>query len=267
MPFTLSHPAAVVPLTKRGLVLSALVVGSLTPDLPYFVPMLHQDGFSHTPMGILLFCLPAGLAALGLFHYLIKDPLLTLLPRAHQQRLYPAAQGFSFGPLRRFGLILLSLLLGIGSHILWDAFTHPQAWMVQRFAILRLPVLIVGSETLQVYKVLQHGSSLVGALLLCCWYFEWYRHAHPVTVPANLVRSEAAKLGIIFGIGLLACLAGGLSGLLRVSWNPGLQYFYRLTGEVVISGMTTGIAELLIFSAFWQLHNARKKNAIQRSQV
>jgi hypothetical protein len=239
------------------LVLSALVVGSLTPDLPYFVPLLHQDGFSHTLMGILLFCLPAGLTALGSFHYLIKDPLLSLLPRAHQQRLYPAAQGFSFGPPRRFRLILLSLLLGIGSHILWDAFTHPQAWMVQRFEILRLPVLIVGSETLQVYKLLQHGSSLVGALLLCYWYFKWYRQAQPVAVPANLIRSDAARLSIIFGMGLLACLAGGLFGFLRVSWNPGLQYFYRLTGEVVISGMTVGIAELLIFSAFWQFRNAR----------
>ena len=33
MPFTLSHPAAVVPLTRRGLVLSALVVGSMTIDI------------------------------------------------------------------------------------------------------------------------------------------------------------------------------------------------------------------------------------------
>ena len=266
MPFTLSHPAAVVPLTKRGLVFSALVVGSLAPDLPYFVPLLHQSGFSHTPMGVLLFCLPAGLAALGLFHYLIKDPMLSLLPRAHQQRLYPATQGFSFGPPRRMGLIVLSLLLGSGSHILWDAFTHPKAWMVQRFEILRLPVLIVGSETLQLYNILQHGSSLVGALLLCYWYFKWYRQAQPVAVPTNLVRSDAAKISIIFGIGLLACLAGGLSGFLRVSWNPGLQYFYRLTGEVVINGMTVGIAELLFFSAFWQLRS-RKKNAIQRSQL
>jgi hypothetical protein len=258
MPFTLSHPAAVVPLTKRGLVLSALVVGSIAPDLPYFVPLIHQDGFSHTPMGVLLFCLPAGLAALGLFHYLIKAPLLSLLPRAHQQRLYPAAQGFSFGPLRRFGLIMLAVLLGSGSHILWDAFTHPKAWMVQRFEILRLPVLIVGSETLQVYKILQHGSSLVGALLLCCWYYQWYRKALPVAVPTNLVRSEAAKIIIILVIGLLACLAGGLSGLTNIAWIPGPVYFYRLTGEFVISGMTIGIAELLLFSIIWQIHKARK---------
>ena len=257
MPFTLSHPAAVVPLTKRGLVFSALVVGSLAPDLPYFVPLLHQSGFSHTPMGVLLFCLPAGLAAVGLFHYLIKDPMLSLLPRAHQQRLYPATQGFSFGPPRRMGLIVLSLLLGSGSHILWDAFTHLKAWMVQRFEILRLPVLIVCSETLQLYNILQHGSSLVGALLLCYWYFKWYRQAQPVDVPANLIRPEPAKLSIIFVIGLLACLAGGLSGFLSTPWIPGLLYYYQLTGEFVVSGMAAGIAELLLFSAIWQLHNAR----------
>ncbi|MSQ59664.1 MAG: DUF4184 family protein [Betaproteobacteria bacterium] len=40
MPFTIAHPAAALPLLRplRGFgVLSALVIGSMTPDFPYFL--------------------------------------------------------------------------------------------------------------------------------------------------------------------------------------------------------------------------------------
>ena len=38
MPFTGSHPAVVLPLLRIGMPASALVIGSLTPDLPYYLP-------------------------------------------------------------------------------------------------------------------------------------------------------------------------------------------------------------------------------------
>jgi hypothetical protein len=37
MPFTLAHPAIVVPLALQRLILSALIIGSMTPDLEYFI--------------------------------------------------------------------------------------------------------------------------------------------------------------------------------------------------------------------------------------
>ena len=42
MPFTLAHPAAVIPLCgilRRASVPSALIIGSMAPDLVYFVPL------------------------------------------------------------------------------------------------------------------------------------------------------------------------------------------------------------------------------------
>ncbi len=36
MPWTVSHPAAAAPFARWGLVLSALVVGSMAPDFVYF---------------------------------------------------------------------------------------------------------------------------------------------------------------------------------------------------------------------------------------
>jgi hypothetical protein len=52
VPFTLAHPAAAVPLLRplgrRGL-LSALVIGSMAPDLWYFVPFDVTRADSHSP--------------------------------------------------------------------------------------------------------------------------------------------------------------------------------------------------------------------------
>ena len=39
MPFTLAHPAAVLPLCRRPLVASALVAGAVAPDLLYVGPI------------------------------------------------------------------------------------------------------------------------------------------------------------------------------------------------------------------------------------
>src|SRR5437899_2378733 len=98
MPFTLSHPAAVIPVRKYG-VLSALVVGSLAPDIFYFIPRVRQIGYGHTLPGLFFFCLPLGLAVLCLFHIFLKRPLISLFPASHQLRLLPIAKEFSFFPL------------------------------------------------------------------------------------------------------------------------------------------------------------------------
>lgn len=40
MPFTLSHPAAVIPLSRvKWLVPSAVLMGSMAPDFPYFLAL------------------------------------------------------------------------------------------------------------------------------------------------------------------------------------------------------------------------------------
>ena len=51
MPFTGSHPAAVLPLMRWGLMPSALVIGSMVPDLPYFLPV-PDLGNTHSLIGL-----------------------------------------------------------------------------------------------------------------------------------------------------------------------------------------------------------------------
>lgn len=67
MPLTLTHPAIVLPLARGPLVPSALVIGAMAPDLPYFVGMADRRPPSHSHarlvgvVGLLAF---AGLALL-----------------------------------------------------------------------------------------------------------------------------------------------------------------------------------------------------------
>jgi hypothetical protein len=258
MPLTISHPAASVLFARKGLALSALVIGSMTPDFPYFIPLFPFSGFSHSIIGLFVYCLPLGLISLVVFHFLIKYPALSLLPVSHQQRLYGVAGGFSFWPLRRFLLIILSTLLGAFTHILWDSFTHPGGWMVQQFIILKSPIFTFDSHPVRMYEFLQHSSTLLGGILLLYWYSEWYKRTKPLAAPENTVITAPIKLIILIVMSFMAVGIGVFTGLTSF---PVLQtsLSQRLfVGHIFIIGVSTFIAELMLFSAYWHI-NLKKR--------
>jgi hypothetical protein len=167
MPNPIAHPVASLPFTKAGMVFSALVIGSIAPDFGYFIP-LPESFFMYTPAGVILFDVPVGLVLLWFFHTFVKWPALSLLPESLQRRLYKYAQGFSFGPLNRFGLILLSLLVGSLTHVIWDSFTHDYGWVVGQFAIFRIPI-----NGIPIYTILQNLSTIIGTGFLLYWFIRW----------------------------------------------------------------------------------------------
>lgn len=167
MPNPIAHPAAAIPFTRVGLVLSALVAGSLSPDFGYFIDW-YGPFYMYTIPGLIFFDVPVGLAILWLFHTFIKWPVLSLLPIRLQRRLFKPAQGFSFGPFKRFLLIILSVLVGSITHVVWDSFTHAYGWTVEQFAFLSIRI---GGTPL--YSILQDLGSLVGIVVLIYWFARW----------------------------------------------------------------------------------------------
>lgn len=257
MPFTFSHPAASVPLTRRGLVLSALVVGSMAPDFGYFFRFLPPSHFSHTLYGMFLCCIPTGLAVLWLFHTLLKRPALSLLPMSHQRRLIDVASGFSFGPLRRFALIVVSLALGALTHIAWDSFTHPHGWVVQRVPVLSLTIIETAQGSLRVYKVLQHGSTLVGAVLLWRWYVRWYRQAPPQLALPSSVFTTSTRLISVVSMGLGAVVVAVVYAFLAASSVSDLDSLRQFVGRTVVVSVSVLFVEFIVFSALWHLRELR----------
>jgi len=198
MPNPIAHPAVSIPFTKAGMVFSALVIGSLAPDFGYFIP-LPSPLFMYTAAGLILFDVPMGFVLLWLFHTLVKWPLLSLLPEPMQRRLFKHAQGFTFGPPKRFGIILLSLLVGSLTHVIWDSFTHVYGWMTEHFAYLS--TTIGGTP---IYTILQNLSSLIGILVLLYWFIRWLRTApQGDQLPARFSKG----IRTIFFVLAAACLA------------------------------------------------------------
>src|SRR5690242_13826035 len=141
MPWTFAHPAAILPLRRR-LPLAALVVGSICPDIGYYLGLYPLATLAHSGPGLLLACLPMGAVALLLLQ-LLRGPLVELLPQPHRGALQALVHGGGMAPvgLRRFMLQGAGLLVGAATHNAWDAFTHASGSMVQWLDALRAPVL------------------------------------------------------------------------------------------------------------------------------
>ena len=197
MPFTLSHPAAVLPLhrwTKSRLPLSALAIGAITPDVAYFIP-LSLGSESHSLLGLTYFCWPVGMALWLIFEFFLKAPTIDLLPSSLRNRLPRGAMTLSVSSLTA---VSLAIVLGGLSHIVWDSFTHAHTPIVVASEILRTPVITIGNDTIRVYKALQHASTVFGGLVLLIAAIRRWKSPHDRKFHAAPDKfSDAYRLWVI----------------------------------------------------------------------
>jgi hypothetical protein len=257
LPFTLAHPAVVVPLRRR-LLLSALITGSLAPDFHYFLNLWPQGHFTHSIRGVFLFSLPVSLMLLWIFQRVMKLPLISLAPASHQQRLAGFAAPLRWGPPSRFLLILCALMVGICSHVAWDAFTHGHGFVVRNVPDLRSPAFQEFGSDRPLWNVLQHSSSLLGMAILPVWYWLWLRRAAPQEVPYYLRLKTASKRWIWAS---MVILAGGIA--LVAGWEDS----YHLASRTIFAGtssimfMSVVFIEVLCFSAWWHWRRSTQHSA------
>jgi hypothetical protein len=209
VPFTLAHAAAALPFRQTRLEFSALVTGCFAPDFPYFIFLMPHGFYGHTLLGIFVFDLPVGLVALWLFHTYVKQPFRIFLPSGVRRRIAARASAFSFLPPSRMALIVLSILIGSATHILWDSFTHRSLWLYRHWQFLRLAVRLPIAGNVETYKLLQHGSTLFGMGVLAIWVWRWYRTTEPVESPiaAPFTAAQRRAIGAILPI---LAIGGGI---------------------------------------------------------
>jgi hypothetical protein len=233
-----------MPLRRSGLILSALVIGTMAPDFEYFVRLAPGGGWGHTIPGAFGLSLPFGLAVLWLFHNFAKAPAVALLPDGMQRRLGPALEPFRFLGLRRLLLIVLSLLTGIATHLVWDAFTHSHSWVYHHVAILHRQVPIPWFHPMPLSTSLQFFSSLAGVFIVCLWVYGWYRNTPPDPKPLRIFWTTAHRtlvLAVMFAVSL-----GG--GVLRGVLHAGIPRNRHLITEFAGRAVVTAGALL-----WWQL--------------
>ena len=254
MPLTFAHPAAVLPLPrllKKWAVPSALVIGSMTPDFAFFLPLGVTRTGSHSLAGIFWFCLPIGLASYLTFHLLLKHPLLSLLPEWISRRLSQVV-GTSRLPRVTWLAVTVSLILGTLTHLAWDSFTHPGAPGVEAIPFLRMEVFTVDTYRGYVYKLLQYFSSGFGLVILGIYSFLWLRNTPPGPAPvAPLSNSERIKsLAAILVIPFISGLATTVSHFPIPFSVRGMENLLGMGAVSVFSSL--GIA-LLAFASWWHL--------------
>lgn len=251
MPFTASHPAAVLPLARLGLPASALVVGSLAPDLPYYLPTPFTAGQTHHPTGILTADLALGLGMLAAWHLLLQPPLRWAAPAGLQRRLGPARpRRPPPGPTARArsgARVLAALALGTVTHLAWDAFTH-----ADQPGPRLIPWLRASTLGLPHHRWLQVASSVAGLAVLAAAALRWWRRTpprHPAAAPPAAVRWGLPAVVLTW-----ASLATGRA-LLATITAPGRASRQGLLIESLLTFVSAATAVLVAAALAW--HAAR----------
>lgn len=259
MPFTLAHPAAILPFLRQPFVPIALVAGALAPDLPYFmrVPVASGDWYepllngsnSHDFAQILTVGLPLSLVVAG-FLWLVSEPLRWATP----DQWLPNHKKLGRDPSSaRIALwIFYSLMLGLFTHIAWDSFTHAYGWVVQQLPFLSAEII----SGFPLYRILQHASTLAGLVILALWYLKRLK-ANPAKNPRTAgtgIRLALLAAVIIVPAAVVAALA--IAG--EIATGTALTAESFLWVSITSGGMALLIA-LAAFGAIWRLTTLGKK--------
>ncbi|MEU7080104.1 DUF4184 family protein [Streptomyces sp. NPDC046409] len=215
MPFTLSHAAAVLPGIRRSgrgrgpLVASALVGGSFAPDLTYYadtaVPGAMEFGeVTHSVWGVFTVDVLVTGALVALW-VMLREPLVALLPRAARGRVHTFLRGTPRRPgrpaLAEGAWFVLSAVIGSGTHVVWDAFTHHGRWGTDL-----VPALNGSIGGHPVFQVVQYGSSAVALTVLAWFAYTGLRRIGPVPAPESvpvLTRGERGWAGALLALCVL----------------------------------------------------------------
>jgi multisubunit Na+/H+ antiporter MnhF subunit len=159
MPYTLSHAVVALPVSviSRGKVpFAAMVVGSMSPDFPYLLALSPTEAPGHSEIGVLIYCLLPSLLMLLVWYRWIEGPTLELFRLPQRE--------WSFGRSSYF-LVVIGVLVGAYSHVLWDATSHVDGAFVVNSEFWNREVL-----SLPMYKLNQYGSGILGLIALFVWY-------------------------------------------------------------------------------------------------
>lgn len=263
MPFTLAHPAAVLPLVRRPFVASALVAGAVAPDLLYFGPVYRfatqeidgnltltlthkfSSAFSLDPL--------LGLLLLVVFNLVIKRPLLALAPSPLAGRLPSPRTPLRLPAPTALLWTVVSVVVGALTHVLWDSFTHGDGFFVRQF-----PGFFGAEVTAawDVNRILQYVSTVGGCLILAIWLYLWYRRTSARSVaPGDLVPAWARYV-VVAAVVVLGA-AGALVELGRAEGGFAGETAVRLGLTGLVSG---GLAALAWYVVLW--HAARLRRGV-----
>jgi hypothetical protein len=248
MPYTISHVMAVLPFSRllaRWRLLSACVIGAMVPDFGLLLPWRPERAETHGVLALLTFCLPVGLFTYWIFQFLIKTPVLEVLPEGAYARSRPLAAPADFRSLHRWVLAASGILAGAITHLIWDGFTHEGARGVRMFPALDDPLVEIGRRHWDAVRVLQDLGSLVGLAVVVVVVVFALRPGHePPVLNRPLLAMERRWWVLAY---VLTAIASGIAFYVHLVWGQThslLAYAY----DVAIAALRGLVAALLLVS-------------------
>lgn len=242
MPFTLSHPAAALVLSKSGLPVAATVAGTMAPDVPMFVPGPVGYSVTHSWRGVATVDVLIGAFGVVLWSFLLRDAMADLAPAFIRERVPPTAPY----ALRQWALAPVAVLVGAATHVGWDAFTHDGRWGVRHLAWLRSEHWGHAG-----YHWAQAVSTVGGLLVVLLWAF--------ISVTRRPRRPRPSRIGVraraVWPATFVATGAGGLvAGLIDLGSGV-----HAAAIAAAVAGTTVLAAVALVVALGWQVldHRAR----------
>ena len=169
MPFTFAHPAIIVPLEKKfskTLNFTALILGSMSPDFEYFIKFKVQGILGHSFIGFLCINLPLVFIAAFLWHCVVKQSFISNLPTPLDAYFsYMIDTKLKIKSIKALAMFVISALIGMSTHVFWDAFTHKSGLFVKLIPTLS-SYLSIFNFNIPLYKILQHCSTLIGFAII-----------------------------------------------------------------------------------------------------
>ncbi len=170
MPFTPVHALAMLPFKKfikKNLSVLAFIIGCMIPDFEFYFRMTLYGIYGHTLKGIFIFDLPAGLLIYFTFEYIIRNIMVLHLPEYFWTKfntfICPKSKRLN---LKNHITIIISLILGILTHFIWDGFTHDEEYYIARYIPILTKELSLYKINLPVHTILHIGSSILGMIYL-----------------------------------------------------------------------------------------------------
>ena len=216
MPFTPAHPAVLFPFRRFQMFKvswTVLLIGSIVPDLEYFIWLSPSAYNSHTVEGIFLFNLPLTFILSFVWHHSLAGVVLPRLHFLRNELSIEKIPDFAGWLKKNWLVFLVSGLVGICSHLVWDSFCHANGYMAHRIPFLIDFTKLAGHDVRNCY-IAWYISTVVGGLVMLHWYID----------PKKIFSSSSWKIffegsafwgKILFVAGLIA-IARVAIGL---SWN------------------------------------------------
>ncbi len=257
MPFTPSHAVVALPFIRTPLVPAAIAVGAMIPDLPLFVrgfPLGY--GRTHDLLWLPVTVVVA-LAALLVWRLLLRPAAGDLVPGFVARRMpvgwdsSPRAsvretftrRGQGNPTIGGVAILLVSLALGVVSHIAWDAFTHEGRWGEDLFPLLAEPW-----GPLTGVKWLQYGSGVAGLVIIGIWVVLRLRAQPPRPFRGAIPAVVRWVWWVSLPVSLIsAWIAGALAaGPFTATFTPAHLAYRVLPSTVGVWGLVTVVLCVVI---------------------